>query len=72
MEIYQLTNKGEMLAHNMYAPNNTAWRVVFCLSKRGQATKEQIISDVPSATGHTLYNLRRKNIIQRVGRMAEV
>ena len=72
MEIYQLTTKGESLATNIYAPNVPAWRVIQFLHRRGQATKEQLLNFVPSATWHTLNRLRRKEVIQLVGRSVEV
>jgi len=72
MEVYQLTDKGRALAHNIYAPDNPRWRVIYYLNKKGTATKEQILNNVPEASGHTLYRLRRKMIITLVGKMAEV
>lgn len=73
MEIYQLTTRGESLAHNIYAPDNPAWKVINYLNhKGGSATKEQILNFVPSATWHTLNRLRRKEVIQLVGKSVEV
>lgn len=68
MEIYELTRRGESLAHNIYAPSKAVWRVLFYLSKRHQATKEQILNSVPEATWHTLYKLRRLKLITLVGK----
>ena len=74
VEIYQLTPRGQSLAHNIYAPpNNPRWKVIQFLNQRGgTATKEQILNYVPSASWQTLAFLRRKEIVQLVGKMAEV
>jgi len=72
VEIYELTGMGEMLANNIYAPQKAEWRVLFYLKHRQRATQEQILNYVPNATWHTLNKLRRKKLIQLVGKMAEV
>lgn len=72
MEIYQLTGKGQMAAHNIYAPENPRWKLIQFMYRRETATKEQMLDNVPSATWHTINYLRRKGFIQLVGKMAEV
>lgn len=63
MEIYRLTSRGERLAHSYRSPPTPAWGVIHFLNKRGMATKEQIIENVPGATSVTLTKLRMKRVI---------
>ena len=72
MDVYQLTARGEELAHNVHAENKPTWQVVFFLNKRGRATKEQILDYVPGASWHTLSKLRRKGVIMQVGRREDM
>ena len=64
MDIYRLTARGESLAHSYRSPRSPAWGVIHFLNKRGLATKEQILANVPEATALTLYKLRWKRIIK--------
>lgn len=63
MEIYRLTNMGERLAHSYKSPPTPAWGVIHFLNKRGMATREQIIENVPGATSLTLAKLRNKRVV---------
>ena len=63
MEIYRLTSRGERLAHSHSNPQTPAWGVIHFLNRRGQATKEQIVENVPYATSVTLAKLRMKRVI---------
>ena len=63
MEIYRLTNRGQRLAHSYRAPSSPAWGIIFFLSKRSVATKEQILENVPNASSTTLAKLRIRRII---------
>ena len=64
MQIYRLTNVGERLAHSYRSPaDNPRWAVIHFLKRRGEATKEQILMYVPSATSQTLAELMGKRII---------
>jgi hypothetical protein len=73
MDIYRLTNRGEALAHNIYAPSKPTWKVLFYLSRRnGEATKEQIMNNVPNVTWHTLLKLRNNRLVELAGRTVEV
>jgi hypothetical protein len=63
VEIYSLTSRGMRLAQSHRAPINESWGVIFFLSKRHLATKEQILENVPSATTATLARLKLKRVI---------
>ena len=63
MEIYRLSGIGETLSHNVRAPDNAKWRVIYFIARRGRATGEQILESVPQATQYTLGELRRKKVI---------
>ena len=63
MEIYRLTSRGERFAHSHSNPDTPAWGVIHFLNKRGLATKEQIIENVPYATSVTLAKLRMKKVV---------
>lgn len=64
MQIYRLTKIGERLAHSYRSPpDNPKWNVIHFLNRRGEATKEQILVYVPSATSQTLIELTSKKII---------
>lgn len=63
MEIYRLTSMGERLAHSHRSPQTPAWGVIHFLNRRGMATKEQIIENVPGATSVTLTKLRMKRVV---------
>lgn len=63
MEIYRLTNMGERLAHSYKSPPTPAWGVIHFLNKRGMATREQIIENVPGATSLTLAKLKIKRVV---------
>lgn len=64
MEVYSLTSVGRALAHGIRNPSNTKWKIIYFLSRRESATKEQILSYVPDATALTLAELKGKHIIQ--------
>lgn len=63
MEIYRLTSRGERLAHSHSNPQTPPWGVIHFLNRRGMATKEQILENVPYATSVTLSKLRIKKVI---------
>lgn len=63
MEIYRLSERGERLAHSYRAPRTAAWGVIYFLKRRGVATKEQILDNVPYATSLTLMKLKLKRIV---------
>ena len=63
MEVYSLTARGRALSHNRRGENTPSWAVVYFLAKHGQATRDQIISYVPSATPSDIARLRIKGII---------
>ena len=63
MEIYRLTDRGDQLARSYRSPDTPAWRVIHFLRKRGVATKEQILDNVPYATSMTLLKLKHKRIV---------
>ena len=63
MEIYRLTQLGEMLAHNLRPRGDTTrWRVIYYLNRNGAKSKEDIIANT-GATSYTLAYLRGKRII---------
>lgn len=72
MDIYQLTERGERLSHNIRSPRTAGWKVIYFLRSRGTATKEQIMEAVPEVTGHKLYDLRRKGVIVLVGQRVNI
>ncbi|KKN79346.1 hypothetical protein LCGC14_0341280 [marine sediment metagenome] len=63
MEVYRLTTRGQQLAHSYRAARTPAWSIIFFLSKRHMATKEQILANVPDATSMTLTKLKYKRIV---------
>lgn len=63
MQVYQLTPKGQQLAHSFRNARTPAWAVIHFLSRRGSATKEQIYEQVPSASSSTLAKLNINGII---------
>ena len=72
MEIYQLTALGDSLANNYRAPRKETWLVLYFLKRRGAATKEQILENVPNAGWYTLAKLKRKGLIEVIGRRVAV
>lgn len=63
MEIYKLTSRGEMLAHNIRPQvGNDRWRVIYFLSKNGQREKKDIINNT-GASSYTLSFLASKGVI---------
>lgn len=64
MEIYSLTARGKVLAHNTRSPHTPEWGVIYFLAKQGRATTEQIKNYVPSSTSITIARLRMKGIIR--------
>jgi hypothetical protein len=63
MDIYHLTPKGMVLAHNYKGSDKPAWRVIYYLRKMGDRTKEQILSDNPGVSSMTISYLNHKNVI---------
>lgn len=64
MQIYRLTGNGQRLAHSYRSPtDDPKWGVVRFLNRRGEATREQILSYVPNATPATMAELAHKRII---------
>ena len=63
MDVYQLTSRGEELAHAYRSPRTPGWAVIHYLAKRGAATKEQIYENVPSSSSSTLAKLSMKGFI---------
>ena len=63
MDVYQLTGKGEQLAHSYRSPRSPEWAVIHYLYRHGAATKEMVYENVPSASSSTLAKLHIKGII---------
>ena len=70
MEIYELTNKGKMIARS-YRPSPSAHperlKVINFLARQRAASSETICDYVPDATPTTLSHLVFKGLIQPVG-----
>ncbi len=64
MELYRLSKVGEELAHNIRAPQSPEWRVIFFVSQRGVATKEQILAHEPRASSALLRRLSHRGILR--------
>jgi hypothetical protein len=63
LEIYRLTGRGEELAHAVRSPRTPEWAVIHYLNRQGVATKEQVLTYVPSASTMTLMKLRMRGLI---------
>lgn len=63
MQIYRLSKLGYMLSRSTRNPPTPEWGVIHYLGKMHAASREKILTEVPSATSATLARLRAKRIL---------